>query len=180
MRGRHDPHPCLFYAIDVEARIRPDHVTTTLAMVRSVTSEELSRPSPFESKSRPLCERTSAAGNRSITETAELLAAPKAAPLSPEVERSGADAVRRDLEPVRRGRRPGRRLVGDVDGEGGGHDLGVHLGRAAGGVQRGAGEEGLLVSGHLGVGHAVQGRVHVRERAGEPMTELCRGRTAVE
>ena len=25
MRGRHDPQPCLFYAIDVEARIRPDH-----------------------------------------------------------------------------------------------------------------------------------------------------------
>jgi transposase len=25
MRGRHDPQPSLFYAIDVEARIRPDH-----------------------------------------------------------------------------------------------------------------------------------------------------------
>jgi hypothetical protein len=25
MRGRRDPQPSLFYAIDVEARIRPDH-----------------------------------------------------------------------------------------------------------------------------------------------------------
>src|SRR5262245_65473326 len=25
MRGRHDPQPSLFYAIDVEARVRPDH-----------------------------------------------------------------------------------------------------------------------------------------------------------